>query len=410
MRVLWFSVTPSNYDKKIFGGWISSLENIVHKYCKDIVLGIAFVHNDNIYKKEKKGITYYPIKIFKNKLDKLQWRINPDYEWKLLRPKLLDIVNDFNPDIIQCFGSEWPFGLIAKEVDIPVVIHMQGFSNIYRLSNLMALTLPEQYYLAKYNPIKILQEKFKEYKSIKTANTEKEIMRINKFFMGRTEWDKNIVKYYSPDSLYFHCEEAIRPEVKNSSIHWEYKRTECMKIISISSASTLKGNSLILRTAQILKDFNFNFEWRVAGHKESFNKFEKLLNINHKDVNITMLGTINVNEVVTELINNEVYVHAAIIDNSPNSICEAQLIGIPVISTNVGGIPQLIDNGNSGLLYPYNEPHTLAFILMSMHNNKKMLENLSRQEKNVSSKRHNEYSIANNLTTIYRKIVDEYKY
>lgn len=408
MRVLWFSVTPSNYDTKIFGGWISSLENIVHKYCKEIVLGIAFEHNDDTFKKEKNGTTYYPIKIFKNKLDNLKWRINPDYEWRLLRTRLINIVNDFQPDIIQCFGSEWPFGLIAREVKIPVVIHMQGFSNIYRLSNQMALTLPEQYYLAKYNPIKILQQKFKEHKSIKTANTEKEIMHINKFFMGRTEWDKNIVKYYSPNSFYFHCEEAIRPEIKNSYIHWEYKETECMKIISISSASTLKGNSLILRTAKLLKDFNVNFEWRVAGHKDSFNKFEKLLNINHNDVNITMLGTINVNDVVRELINNEVYVHTAIIDNSPNSICEAQLIGIPVISTNVGGIPQLIEDGNTGLLYPYNEPHTLAFILMNIHNNKNLQEHLSQQEKDISYKRHDECSISNQLISIYKKIIEEY--
>lgn len=407
MRVLWFSVTPSNYDTKTFGGWISSLEKIVHKYCKEIVLGIAFEHNDDIYKKEKDGIVYYPIKIFKNKIDNLKWRLDPNYEWKLLRPKLINIVNDFQPDIIQCFGSEWPFGLIVQEVDIPVVIHMQGFSNIYRLSNQMALTLPEQYYLAKYNPIKIFQQKFKEYKSIKTTNTEKKIMHLNKFFMGRTEWDKNIVKYYSPNSLYFHCEEAIRSEIKNTNSHWKFKETECMKIISISNASTLKGNSLILRTAKILKEFNFKFEWRVAGNKDSFKTFERLLNIDHNDVNITMLGTIDVNEVVKELINNEVYVHAAIIDNSPNSICEAQLIGIPVISTNVGGIPQLIENGNSGLLYPYNEPHTLAFLLMNMHNNKNIQEHLSQQEKYISNIRHDEYNIAQKLMCIYKEIINE---
>lgn len=407
MRVLWLSVTPSNYDTTIFGGWIASLENIVHYYCKEVVLGIAFEHVDSVYKKEKNGIIYYPVKIFNNNLDKLKWKIDPDYEWFLLKPKLINIINDFKPDIIQCFGSEWPFGLIAKEVNVPVVIHMQGFSNIYRLSNQMALTLPERYYVVRFNPAKIFQQRFKEYKSRKTANTEKKIMNINKYFMGRTEWDRNIVKYYSPNSLYFHCEEAIRPEIKNSHKHWKYEEDECMRIISISNASTLKGNSLILRTAKILKDFNFNFEWKVAGSKDSFKIFEKLLNINHNDVNITMLGSIDVNGVVAELINNEVYVHTAIIDNSPNSICEAQLIGIPVISTNVGGIPQLIEDGNTGLLYPYNEPHTLAFLLMSIHNKKELLEHLSRNEKNVSNRRHNEMDIADRLITIYKKIIDE---
>ena len=42
MRVLWFSVTPSLYDEKKYGGWIASLERIVKKYGNNIELAISF--------------------------------------------------------------------------------------------------------------------------------------------------------------------------------------------------------------------------------------------------------------------------------------------------------------------------------------------------------------------------------
>lgn len=178
-----------------------------------------------------------------------------------------------------------------------------------------------------------------------------------------------------------------------------------MRIVTISGASALKGNDLILRTAKILKDFGFDFEWRVAGNKNSFSFFEHIIGLRHSDLNINLLGFINANEVAKELSEADVYVHTSIIDNSPNSLCEAQLIGCPVIATNVGGIPQLVDNGKTGLLFPYNEPHTLAFTLMNIFGNKIQLEKLSKNEISASIIRHDEQKIMHRLIDIYSEII-----
>lgn len=45
---------------------------------------------------------------------------------KIIIADCLKVIEDFKPDIIHVFGSEWGFGLVEKYVDIPVVIHMQG--------------------------------------------------------------------------------------------------------------------------------------------------------------------------------------------------------------------------------------------------------------------------------------------
>lgn len=405
MRVLWFSCTPSMYDEKIYGGWVASLEKIVKKYCRDIELGIAFEHTDKCFKCVNNKVTYYPIcrkKLVKNKLKAL---LSHDAVWKILKPMTEKVVEDFQPDLIQCFGSEWPFGYIAALTNVPVVIHMQGFLNVYSLSGSIVLRTFDVYKYYYYNPINIIRYWYRGVKDRTLPEREKKIMAMNHYFMGRTEWDKNMVRYFSPNSVYYYCPEAIRSEIKDSTKCWQYTHRKKMIIVTISSASVLKGNDLILRTAKILKEMHFDFEWRVAGSKDAFCLFENILGLKHEDLNITLLGHIKANLIVDELSQADVYVHTAIIDNSPNSLCEAQLIGCPVISTNVGGIPQLVENGVTGILFPYNEPHTLAFNLMNMYGDKEKLEFLSKNEKRIAHNRHDEKSLAERLMEIYKDVL-----
>lgn len=409
MRVLWLSVTPSLYDEKTYGGWVASLERIVRQYGKYIDLGIAFEHTDRFFKIERDGVTYYPMNKVDSRIKKLRLMLNYANNWNFLRPLVKNVVDDFKPDIIHCFGSEWPYGLITKEVSVPVVIHMQGFINIYNLSSTMCCRISDIFKYHHYNPFSIFHYWFRSLKKESSNEREQEVMCRNKYFMGRTEWDKNIVRYYSPGSKYYHCEEAIRPEIFHSDVRWKFSANKRMRIVTISSASGLKGNDLILRTAKILKDFGFDFEWRVAGSKDSFKLFESIMGLKHSDLNIKLIGFINANGVAKELSEADVYVHTSIIDNSPNSLCEAQLIGCPVVATNVGGIPQLVENGKSGILFPFNEPHTLAFILMNLHGDKDLLEKLSLNEQAVSHSRHDEKSIMQTLNSIYTNIIKSYK-
>ena len=180
-----------------------------------------------------------------------------------------------------------------------------------------------------------------------------------------------------------------------------------MQIVTIASAGQLKGNGVILETAKLLKDLGVKFEWRVSGDKKIINSFERSTKIDHKDVNVTLLGFIPATEVKNELLKADIYVLPSIIDNSPNSLCEAQLIGCPVVATYVGGVPQIVKNGETGVLYPYNEPHTLAFTLLELYEHPERLIKLSQKEIAVSHDRHNPQIIARTLQDIYVKILKQ---
>jgi glycosyltransferase involved in cell wall biosynthesis len=56
----------------------------------------------------------------------------------------------------------------------------------------------------------------------------------------------------------------------------------------------------------------------------------------------------------------DIFINTSNIDNSPLSVIEAMALGIPVITTNVGGIPFLIDHGVDGILINKDAPNELC--------------------------------------------------
>lgn len=402
MKVLWFAMTSSCYDIKNTGSWIEALEKIFKRYIPDTELGIAFEHEDDIFKVKRDGVVYYPINIKRSN--------SPKQNYFKLEPAYIKIIEDFHPDIIQCFGTErWHYGLIAKKVNVPVVIHMMGFMNIYDMMDETVIHHLDYWKYFSYNPLKVWINRKSWNIKRENQELEKKVMLANHFFMGRTEWDKNIVKYYSPQSTYFHCPEAIREEIYNSQNIWRYHKREKLKLITIGNAGSLKGNEIMLKTAQLLKeDFHIDFEWIYTSDPYKMSFFEKLNNINCEDVNIKLIGRIDASRIAKELSEADLYIHPSIIDNSPNTVCEAQLIGIPVIAANTGGLAQMIEDGKTGFLYPYSEPHTLAFTIMNLYRDKEKLEMISSNEIDMSHKRHDPQSVGNQLVKIYKTIIDNY--
>lgn len=392
-------MTSGCYDVKNTGSWIEALEKIFRKYLPEVELAIAFEHHDDVFKVKRNNVIYYPIHIKRT--------ASPQRNYELLRPYYLKVVEDFRPDVVHCFGTErWHYGLLARDVNIPFVIHIMGFMNIYDPMDEIVLHQHDYIKYFNYNPLKYLIHK-REYKTkAENQELEREVMRANKFFMGRTSWDENIVKYYADNGTYFHCEEAMREEIYDSPIHWSYHQRDKVRLITIGNAGSLKGNEMMLRAAWLLKNqFHFDFEWLYTSDDYKMGFFERLAGIHHLDVNIKLIGRLNASEIAQELANADFYVHPAIIDNSPNTVCEAQLIGVPVISTNAGGIPSLVEDGKTGFLYPYCEPHALAFRIMSLAEQKKLLESVSSMEMQKSRLRHDPSEIARCVVDIYRTII-----
>lgn len=407
MKILWFTNTPSCYKglKTAYngGGWISSLEEECKKR-ENLDLGISFLLDDEPFKIEQDKVTYYPISNQKsNKLFSIiklfsQYKIEEDMP---IIKRMIDIVNDFQPDIIHIFGSEKQFGLISLYTQIPIILHIQGILIPY----LNAFLPPFISWYTMYSNQFSFKGKLKIWinkrRWERNVQREKIILKSVTNYIGRTSWDNRVIKVINSDAKYYYGGEILREEFYVTSIR---NLPSSLVIVSTISNPMYKGYDMILKTAFILKhELKLEFKWLVFGNlSPSF--IENIVHIKHQDVNVGLMGIADAKDLKNALLNCSVFVHPSYIDNSPNSLCEAQILGCPVIATNVGGIPSLIEEGKTGFCIPANDPYQAAYLIQLLNANKKLNLNIGLQAKEVAMKRHNKQVIVNELIKIYSKL------
>ena len=414
MRVLWFEVTePSRYQDKglVIGGWQDSLENIVRE-CPDIELSIAFETNDACAQKKKvDGVTYIPICKGKNFVNKIKEKLNWNLRIRNLKQTMKKIVDEANPDLIQVFGTEWPYGLVADLTNKPVVIHIMGA--LVQYSNALYAPGFSSHDLARSVPFWNIWKRLKIVRNkkifLRQVDCEKDIWEKVKYYMGRTEWDKNLSKIMHPDRIYFHVEEALRPEIMMDETVWNAPTKAKVRLISTGCSTFWKGPDMMLRTAQILKNRQFDFEWLVAGKMPLDIKHcvENKLGTTFEENDVKLIGFTKPSDLRKLLSQSTLYVHTAYVENSPNSICEAQILGVPVVSTNVGGITTLL--GDDGIMVPANDPWQMANAIIELTCDKEKMERFSKNGQEKALKRHNTENIKKQLFDCYNSIINQTK-
>lgn len=83
----------------------------------------------------------------------------------------------------------------------------------------------------------------------------------------------------------------------------------------------------------------------------------------------------------------DIFILPSLWEGLPTSISEAMAIGLPIIASNVGGIPELVDNGVNGILIEPNNPQQLASSLLYLLQNRDVVKLMG--EKNIKRVREN---------------------
>ena len=415
MRVLWFTNTPCNYQSSFGGynggGWMSALQNEIIKQ-EDISLGICFCQDGQPLKVEQDKTIYYPTQSHKKKLKN---KILDIVKYKdLSRDKVLwnhyinhfkNVINDFKPDIVEIFGSELYMGLAAIAAEnIPHVLHIQGLLSLYIYIYLPPGVSLSSYYFQDWNP-KNIYNRFQLYTYWKrSCYREQEILKYCKHVIGRTDWDENASKILNPNRIYHYGGEILRPEFYEEV---ERKIPEKLTIVTTSSNPMYKGFDYVLQTAYILKNkIGADFDWLVYGNvNPSF--AEKLTKIKHEEVNVKLVGVADAVTLRDAISSATLYFQPSYIENSPNSVCEAQILGVPVVATNVGGTSSLIEHGRTGFLIPTNDPYTAVGRIMEVYNERNLNKEIGINARTVASKRHDRIYIVNNLISTYKEIIED---
>ena len=415
MKVLWFEIsTPSRYRNtgQVTLGWQDALEDIVVN-CKDVELYIAFESQVPAKVKVINGITYIPMithySFLEKKIGQHTWSIN---ERKVIE-KGREVIEQYKPDVIHVFGNEWPFGLLAQYTDIPLVVHIQG--SIIPYDNALYPPKYNGYTMVKAAGLNLRKDwhRFTGFNKDKSRlEMELRIWKTVHHFMGRTCWDKALVNMLTKHATYHHVEEALRPDFLHSKKLWKVPPANAkLRLLTTGCSSFWKGVDVMLKTAHVLKEAGVDFEWHVAGSlgeelKQIVESKEKL---KYAENNILFLGFCSPERLIDEMCQSTMYVHTAYIENSPNSICEAQMIGMPIISTMVGGIATLVRNGVEGNLLPANDPWQLANAIVELAKDQSRMKSYSEHSRQHALERHNPNNILQQLLGCYKDLLRESK-
>ncbi|NEU30309.1 glycosyltransferase [bacterium LRH843] len=152
----------------------------------------------------------------------------------------------------------------------------------------------------------------------------------------------------------------------------------CLKIVTCSYMVKVKRLHLLI---EALKNVKVKVEWRHIGDGELRDTLEELAKSLPSNISYLFLGHLSNQNVLNYYKNNKVdlFINVSSSEGVPVSIMEALSFGIPIIGTNVGGVPELVNEANGSLLEKEFLPKDLAskieeFYYLSYLNKKKKSE------------------------------------
>ncbi|MGV3767646.1 MAG: glycosyltransferase family 4 protein [Chitinophagaceae bacterium] len=415
MKILWFTNTPCSAAEKLEaenhrGGWLKSLEQALSAN-PDIRLHICFYSRAPHAPFEYKNTKYFPVyrKSAASKTKRFIQRFRPVNNDAAELTALRQIVEEVKPDLLHFHGTEDNFGMLQQSLAVPAVVSIQGiltpYAEKFYAGIPAAVARKHEGIRAKIN----YNTSGYQFSTIqRKAERERTVLRHSKHIIGRTDWDRQVTKLLAPGSHYFINNEVLRQSFYTNT--WQKKAFDKkLKIVTISSDSIYKGFETILKTAGLLKTYpGFDFEWQVIGLHKNSQVVKTALSWLKQDLaalNITLLGGKEELEVAELLLSADIYCQVSHIENSPNSLCEAMLLGMPVVASSAGGTPSLLTGNEEGLLVQDGDPFAFAGALLQLNASFDTASGYGKKARTRALERHNKQTIVSDLINIYTEVL-----
>ena len=273
--------------------------------------------------------------------------------WFKSDKKFENLIKEFNPDAIFV-DRQRHFGLAATKTEVPLLVHLRGnyWEEIKMARETLYKSLPKRIALQKWEDI-----------AEKCFEGSKIILPICNFL-------SDIVTKRYPDKPVETLYQGISPS------NWFH--TDGMKLkhpcVGLLQNATIwdKTKEMIILTEVLEKMPNVTFYWVGDGPYR-----DKILPKLEKFENFKWLGALEYPEKVRQFLSEiDVYALLSGIDMSPLTLQEAQLMQKPVVVTNVGGIPELMRNNETGFLINKEDHDKLFEKLEILINNKTMAKKM----------------------------------
>ena len=408
MNILWVVNTifpaPAKHlglTPPVLGGWMYSMAADLASQGK-VNLAVATVYDGNVLKSFNiDGITYYLLpRVAKNQ--KSGW---------------LSIVNEFNPIMAHIHGTEYGHGMELMRTcpDLKYIVSIQGLVSVCYRYFMAGLSFWDVFYnitlrdIIRWNTVFHSRHDF-----YLGGKVETDYIRRAHAIVGRTEWDYAHVKAINPLVLYHFCNESLRNQFYEGAT-WSYD--ECRKhTIFLSQAGyPLKGLHQVLKAVALLKEkypdvciliagqdiasgSSFWQRIKMTGYGEYIRGLIRKLDL---ELNVKFLGYLDASAMRSAYVSANVFVCPSSVENSPNSLGEAQILGVPCIASYVGGIPSMTKADDGCLLYRFEEYEMLAVLIERVFDCNILMNELSVNGKKEANLRHDRVKNLKKLMEIY---------
>ena len=287
-------------------------------------------------------------------------------------------IEKIKPDVVHAHGTERAYAMAGVASGRPCLVSMQGIvTEIFRV-----------------HP---------NFGSWLIQRMEQRTVQRAQFFGCRTGFDTSFVRRFNPGARIFTLYEAMNPVFYRN----QWGLPPPLRILYVGSLATWKGVETLLESVGLVKTRYPEISLDVigSGNPKYVGQLKQMCGRLGLGKRVSFLGQRTADEIADAHLQAQIFVLPSDNENSPNTLAEAMVSGMPVIATNVGGIPSMVTDGETGLLVPPRNPAKLAEAILRLWEHPAERARLGKNARQVACELHWPKSVAAQTVAAYDEIL-----
>lgn len=322
-------------------------------------------------------------------------------------------------DAVNVWGTESYLAHAALKVFDPdrLVLSLQGFLSQIARHYADGIPVGVRTAAAYTDPARKRTLESVRERIAKRGRLELQTLKACRRLSGRTTWDRALARQINPAARYDHNNRILRKTFYGK--RWDIERCRRHTVFMTQAALPYKGLHHMLEALSIVKDRFPDAELHVAGEKLRYKAhglrgrlsrgpylkyIERLIRDGGLEDRVRFLGPLDEEAVCEQFLHSHVAALPSSIENSPNALGEAMILGVPCVAACVGGVPDMLRDREEGFLYPHDEPHMLAHFLCEIFDDDDLALKFSANARNHALETHDREKNVKQLLRIYESL------
>jgi glycosyltransferase involved in cell wall biosynthesis len=298
--------------------------------------------------------------------------------------RIKKIVNIIKPDIIHAFGTEVPYAFSVLKINYPKVISLQGL--MIEMSTSFPLNL-------NYRIMSLMEKKTinnSHYFISQSSYVTKYLQRINKDLIIEE------TKYIVNECFY---------AIERSDI----RKRDILFVGSIRDKN--KGFHILLDAFIKLRSLGYDYSLRIIGNNNGFKQKDRVLQNKIDGIKdyIQFLGRKTQVEIAQIFKESGILVIPSLMESYSMTVAEGLVSGVPIIASNTGSIPFLIEDGFNGILFETNNSNDLFLKILYLGESDTLKKHISYNSKLKAKRDFDPNFITDNHINIYKNVIAHFQ-